>query len=116
RGHQLLPPAERHDAVAPAGAVSDAEELVSAELHAGRAPHLHLSIHRIAPAAAGGGVRRQESAPLLPGERHGVHTGGPRAARFCHSYALLLFAAALIGTGSSVFHPESSRVARMASG
>ncbi|HZO23831.1 MAG TPA: MFS transporter [Steroidobacteraceae bacterium] len=35
---------------------------------------------------------------------------------FASSYALLLFAAALIGTGSSVFHPESSRVARMASG
>lgn len=33
-----------------------------------------------------------------------------------HDYALLLAAAALIGTGSSVFHPESSRVARMASG
>ncbi|HEX4647706.1 MAG TPA: MFS transporter [Steroidobacteraceae bacterium] len=32
------------------------------------------------------------------------------------SYPLLLTAAALIGTGSSVFHPESSRVARMASG
>src|SRR6516164_7069714 len=32
------------------------------------------------------------------------------------SYSLLLVAAALIGTGSSVFHPESSRVARMASG
>jgi FSR family fosmidomycin resistance protein-like MFS transporter len=32
------------------------------------------------------------------------------------SYPLLLAAAALIGTGSSVFHPESSRVARMASG
>jgi FSR family fosmidomycin resistance protein-like MFS transporter len=32
------------------------------------------------------------------------------------NYALLLLAAALIGTGSSVFHPESSRVARMASG
>ena len=32
------------------------------------------------------------------------------------SYALLLLAAMLIGTGSSVFHPESSRVARMASG
>jgi MFS transporter, FSR family, fosmidomycin resistance protein len=31
-------------------------------------------------------------------------------------YSLLLVAAALIGTGSSVFHPESSRVARMASG
>jgi FSR family fosmidomycin resistance protein-like MFS transporter len=35
---------------------------------------------------------------------------------FATSYALLLVAAALIGTGSSVFHPESSRVARMASG
>ena len=32
------------------------------------------------------------------------------------TYTLLLVAAALIGTGSSVFHPESSRVARMASG
>jgi MFS transporter, FSR family, fosmidomycin resistance protein len=33
-----------------------------------------------------------------------------------HSFAMLLVAAALIGTGASVFHPESSRVARMASG
>ena len=32
------------------------------------------------------------------------------------SYPMLLLAAALIGMGSSVFHPESSRVARMASG
>src|SRR5690348_774476 len=32
------------------------------------------------------------------------------------TYPLLLLAAAMIGTGSSVFHPESSRVARMASG
>ena len=32
------------------------------------------------------------------------------------SYALLLTAAVLVGVGSSVFHPESSRVARMASG
>lgn len=35
---------------------------------------------------------------------------------YAASYPLLLGAAALIGTGSSVFHPESSRVARMASG
>jgi MFS transporter, FSR family, fosmidomycin resistance protein len=35
---------------------------------------------------------------------------------FASSYPLLLLAAALVGTGSSVFHPESSRVARMASG
>jgi MFS transporter, FSR family, fosmidomycin resistance protein len=32
------------------------------------------------------------------------------------SYPLILLAAALIGMGSSVFHPEASRVARMAAG
>jgi MFS transporter, FSR family, fosmidomycin resistance protein len=32
------------------------------------------------------------------------------------SYAFILIAAGLIGMGSAVFHPESSRVARMASG
>ena len=35
---------------------------------------------------------------------------------YASSYPLLLLAAAMIGTGSSVFHPESSRVARLASG
>jgi FSR family fosmidomycin resistance protein-like MFS transporter len=35
---------------------------------------------------------------------------------FAPSYGILLIAAAMIGTGSSIFHPESSRVARMASG
>ncbi len=32
------------------------------------------------------------------------------------TFSLLLVAAALVGTGSSVFHPESSRIARLASG
>ena len=32
------------------------------------------------------------------------------------NFYIVLIAAALVGTGSSVFHPESSRVARMASG
>ncbi|MEB5973545.1 MFS transporter [Pantoea dispersa] len=35
---------------------------------------------------------------------------------FASSYPQVLLAAALVGCGSSVFHPESSRVARMASG
>ena len=35
---------------------------------------------------------------------------------YASSYAMVLGAAALIGMGSSVFHPESSRVARLASG
>ncbi|MBD8871948.1 MFS transporter [Rhodanobacter sp. DHB23] len=35
---------------------------------------------------------------------------------YAPNFPVLLFAAALVGTGSSIFHPESSRVARMASG
>ncbi|MBD1228629.1 MFS transporter [Xenorhabdus griffiniae] len=35
---------------------------------------------------------------------------------YAESFSIILMAAALVGTGSSVFHPESSRVARMASG
>jgi len=35
---------------------------------------------------------------------------------FAPTYAIVLIAAALVGSGSAVFHPESSRVARMASG
>jgi MFS transporter, FSR family, fosmidomycin resistance protein len=35
---------------------------------------------------------------------------------YATSFAMLLVAAAMVGTGSSVFHPESSRVARLASG
>jgi MFS transporter, FSR family, fosmidomycin resistance protein len=33
-----------------------------------------------------------------------------------HNFAVLLLAASLIGFGSAVFHPESSRIARLASG
>ena len=32
------------------------------------------------------------------------------------SFPMVLLAAAMVGTGSSVFHPESARIARMASG
>ena len=35
---------------------------------------------------------------------------------YAWNYPALLLAAALVGTGSAIFHPESSRVARMASG
>jgi FSR family fosmidomycin resistance protein-like MFS transporter len=45
-----------------------------------------------------------------------VTLAGIVAVAFAWNYAMLLFAAMLIGAGSSVFHPESSRVARMASG
>ncbi len=35
---------------------------------------------------------------------------------FAPNFMAVLLAAALVGTGSSIFHPESSRIARMASG
>jgi len=35
---------------------------------------------------------------------------------FAQSYGLLLLGSALVGLGSAIFHPESSRVARLASG
>lgn len=35
---------------------------------------------------------------------------------FAHSYELLLLGSAFVGLGSAIFHPESSRVARLASG
>ncbi|PZO82173.1 MAG: MFS transporter [Mesorhizobium amorphae] len=35
---------------------------------------------------------------------------------FAHSYPILVLGAGLIGIGSAVFHPEASRVARLASG
>lgn len=38
------------------------------------------------------------------------------ALAFAADFPSLLVAAAMVGTGSSIFHPESSRVARMASG
>ena len=43
--------------------------------------HLHLSVHRIAAAAAGGDVRRQEPPALFARCGHGLHAGGPAAAR-----------------------------------
>ena len=41
---------------------------------------------------------------------------GLLALSMASTFPMLLLAAAMVGTGSSVFHPEASRVARMASG
>ncbi|MBV6418153.1 MAG: Fosmidomycin resistance protein [Steroidobacteraceae bacterium] len=46
----------------------------------------------------------------------GFTLGGMLLLSVAPTYPMLLLAVALIGCGSSVFHPESSRVARMASG
>src|ERR1700722_15450131 len=46
----------------------------------------------------------------------GFTLGGLLLLSTASSFPVLLIAAALVGTGSSVFHPESSRIARVASG
>src|SRR5712672_2098698 len=46
----------------------------------------------------------------------GISLAGLLALALAPSYATVLAAACLMGIGSAVFHPESSRVARMASG
>jgi FSR family fosmidomycin resistance protein-like MFS transporter len=46
----------------------------------------------------------------------GLSLAGLIMLAYAPNYYVVLLAAMLVGTGSSVFHPESSRVARMASG
>lgn len=46
----------------------------------------------------------------------GSTTVGLLVLGFAQSYPLLLLGSALVGIGSAIFHPESSRVARLASG
>jgi FSR family fosmidomycin resistance protein-like MFS transporter len=46
----------------------------------------------------------------------GVTLCGLLMVSIASSYPMLLFAVAMIGMGSAIFHPEASRVARMASG
>ena len=46
----------------------------------------------------------------------GLSMAGLLVLAMAHSYAELLGGAALLGVGSSIFHPESSRIARLASG
>src|SRR2546430_9978876 len=46
----------------------------------------------------------------------GITLFGLLAFSMAHSFSTFLLAAALVGIGSAVVHPESSRVARMASG
>jgi FSR family fosmidomycin resistance protein-like MFS transporter len=46
----------------------------------------------------------------------GLTLSGLLVLAHAHSFALVLLAVALVGCGSSVFHPDSSRIARLAAG
>jgi hypothetical protein len=53
---------------------------------------------------------------LIPRVWHGVTWSGLILLALAPNYSCVLLAAALVGLGSAVFHPESSRMARLASG
>ena len=59
---------------------------------------------------------RQPEALLAGRSAWASRSSGSCSSRFASTFAEILLAAALVGLGSAVFHPESSRVARMASG
>jgi FSR family fosmidomycin resistance protein-like MFS transporter len=61
-------------------------------------------------------IADRRPAPLALAAGMGFTLAGLLLLSVAWSYPLLILAAALVGVGSSIFHPESSRVARMASG
>ncbi len=106
-----------HDAVSAAGDLSQSQGPVSSQLCVDRAGDPGIPGHRLAAAADGGIFRRHPADALFAGDRHSVDLDRlcwcwrwRPAIRWC------LVAAMLVGLGSVVFHPEASRVARMASG
>ena len=61
-------------------------------------------------------LHRSAAAAAVTRGRHDVHAGGLLLLAWAGHFGTVLAAAALIGIGSSIFHPESSRIARLASG
>lgn len=78
--------------------------------------HIYLSGDRFDPTAYRWHLYRSSSDALLIAFWHGLHTRWSNPA--CNGTSLYVPAsgAAFIGFGSSVFHPEAARVARLASG
>ncbi len=58
----------------------------------------------------------KKAQPFSLADRHGVHVLRPAAAQRRAAIPRHPVAAALVGLGSAVFHPESARIARLASG
>ena len=86
------------------------------ELRPDRPGHAGLPDHRLAAAAAGRALCRQAADAAGAAGRHAVHAGRPAVLSVAHTYRGAAGRRVLLGIGSSVFHPESSRVARMAVG
>ncbi|MEZ5435256.1 MAG: MFS transporter [Pseudomonadales bacterium] len=85
------------------------------ELCTGGFYHSGFPVFCLAHAACGGAFYRSATDALLTAYRHGSTLCGLLLLSQAWNFPCVLVAAILIGMGSSVFHPESSRVARMAS-
>ena len=112
---QRLAHAQRHDAVAGAGALSGVSRAVFADLLPDRDHHLDLPDHRLVAATADRPALDRRPDRDLP-VAMGFTLFGLALLGFANCYPMLLVSVALIGVGSAVFHPEASRVARAASG
>ena len=117
RRDQRVAPAQRHDPVAAVRDLPGAEGVLRSRLRPDRPDHLRLPGDRVALAAGRRHRHRPAADALLAADRHGRQ---PCSASSCcrsrRASASCSSPPRSIGLGSSVFHPESSRVARLASG
>ncbi len=115
--HQLLPLAKRHGAIADCRHLSEPADIAAPQPQPNRTHQPHLSDHGIVAAAVHWHFHRQTSEAVFVVHRHGLYSGR-HARAFARSQLSkwCLVGGALVGVGSSVFHPESSRIARLASG
>ena len=81
RRAQRVAHAQRHDAVAGAGALSGVRKGAVAQLLSDRRHHLRLPAHRLASPAADRLRARPEAVERDPAGRHGLHHGRAAAAR-----------------------------------
>ena len=117
RRHLLLPSPQRHDAVRCPRRLSDPQDLLPPRLQPDRPDHRFAPDHRVASSSRWSGfiptltrsLIRSPSAWDSPSP--GSFSSPPHPAT-----CAILVAVALVGVGSAVFHPESSRIARLASG
>ena len=76
---ELLPFAQRHDAVAGARALSHPQELLRPELQPGRPDHPGLPVHGLHAATRGRPLHRPPPATVFPDGRHRPHPDRPPA-------------------------------------
>ena len=76
-GAELLPFAQRHDAVAGARALSHPQELLRPELQPGRSDHPGLPVHGLHAATLGRPLHRPPPTTVFPDGRHRPHPDRP---------------------------------------